>query len=187
MSCGVGRRCSSDPELLWLWCRPLAVAQIWPWAWELPYAKSAALKNKQTNKKMIQTQGNSRNSPNINIQSLGNRYEVEVTSGEEKEKHAKYKRFYCFLKMKRFDVQWHHLLVLWFQQVMTQNCIWPHGATVLIGMTVANEQGTSTTCEHQLPHLQKGTHKICPKSVNCDRLWYRLNEVVTWATSWHIG
>ena len=24
--------------LLWLWCRPAAVAAIWPLAWELPYA-----------------------------------------------------------------------------------------------------------------------------------------------------
>ena len=28
--CGVGCRCGSDPELLWLWCRPAAVALIRP-------------------------------------------------------------------------------------------------------------------------------------------------------------
>ena len=28
MSCGVGSRCGLDPELLWLWCRPAAVAPI---------------------------------------------------------------------------------------------------------------------------------------------------------------
>ena len=27
-SCGVDCRCSSDPPLLWLWCRPAAVAPI---------------------------------------------------------------------------------------------------------------------------------------------------------------
>ena len=39
-----------DPELLWLWCRPVAAALIRPLAWELPYATGGALinKNKQT-------------------------------------------------------------------------------------------------------------------------------------------
>ena len=50
MSCGVGGRCSSDPELLWLWCRPAAEAPIQPLAWEHPYAAGAALKRQQTNK-----------------------------------------------------------------------------------------------------------------------------------------
>ena len=44
MSCGVNRRCSSDPTLLWLWCRPAAVAPIPPLAWELLYAAGVALK-----------------------------------------------------------------------------------------------------------------------------------------------
>ena len=44
MSCGVGRRCGPDLALLWLWCRPAAVAQIRPLAWEPPYATGAALK-----------------------------------------------------------------------------------------------------------------------------------------------
>ena len=52
MSCGVGGRCGSDPELLWLWCRPAATAPIRPLIWELPYAMGVALKSKttQTNK-----------------------------------------------------------------------------------------------------------------------------------------
>ena len=55
MSCGVGSRCVLGPELLWLWCRPAAVARIRPLAREPPYAEGAALekaktKNKQTNK-----------------------------------------------------------------------------------------------------------------------------------------
>ena len=33
-----------DPLLLWLWCRPAAVAPIKPLAWELPHATGAALK-----------------------------------------------------------------------------------------------------------------------------------------------
>ena len=44
MSCGVDLRHGSDPELLWLWHRPAAVARIIPLAWELPYAAGAALK-----------------------------------------------------------------------------------------------------------------------------------------------
>ena len=31
-----------DPVLLWLWCRPAAIALIQPLAWELPHAASAA-------------------------------------------------------------------------------------------------------------------------------------------------
>ena len=34
VSCGIGRRCSSDLVLLWLWHRPAAVALIWPLAWK---------------------------------------------------------------------------------------------------------------------------------------------------------
>ena len=29
-SCGVGRRCDSDPALLWLWCKPAATARLTP-------------------------------------------------------------------------------------------------------------------------------------------------------------
>ena len=51
MSCGVGRRLSSDPELLWLWRRPAAAALIQPLAWELPCATDAALKKDKKKKK----------------------------------------------------------------------------------------------------------------------------------------
>ena len=47
MSCGVGRRLSSNLVLLWLWCRLAAVALIGPIAWEPPYAAGAALKRKK--------------------------------------------------------------------------------------------------------------------------------------------
>ena len=43
VSCGVGRRHSSDPVLLWLWRRLAATALIRPLAWELPYAVGVAL------------------------------------------------------------------------------------------------------------------------------------------------
>ena len=37
--------------LLWLWCRPAAVALIQPLPWETPYAEGAALKSKKKKKK----------------------------------------------------------------------------------------------------------------------------------------
>ena len=42
MSCGVGRRCSLDPSLLWLWHRLAATALIRPLIWEPPYAMGVA-------------------------------------------------------------------------------------------------------------------------------------------------
>ena len=52
MSCGVGCRCSSDPELLWLWHRPAAAAPIQHLAWEPLYTVGAALKRQtKQNKK----------------------------------------------------------------------------------------------------------------------------------------
>ena len=51
MRCGVGRRCGSDPELLWLWCWPVAMAPIRPLAWESPYAKGVALEKAKRQKK----------------------------------------------------------------------------------------------------------------------------------------
>ena len=45
--CGVGGRYGSDPALLWLWCRPAAVAPTGSLAWEPPYAADVALKSKK--------------------------------------------------------------------------------------------------------------------------------------------
>ena len=59
MSCGIGCRCGSDPALLWLWCRPAAVALIQPLARELPcaaYAAHLAVKKKQKNNCMSKIQ-----------------------------------------------------------------------------------------------------------------------------------
>ena len=52
MSCDVGHRHSSDPMMLWLWCRPAATAPIWPLAWESPYAMGAALRIQKKKKKI---------------------------------------------------------------------------------------------------------------------------------------
>ena len=51
MSCGVDRRHGSDPTLLWLWCRPAAIALIRPLAWEPPCALGAALERQKKKKK----------------------------------------------------------------------------------------------------------------------------------------
>ena len=51
MSCGVGRRRSLDPVLLWLWHRLEATAPIRPLAWELPYAMGVALKGQKKKNK----------------------------------------------------------------------------------------------------------------------------------------
>ena len=48
MSCGVGRRRSLDPTLLWLWHRLAATALMRPLAWEPPYATGAALEKTHT-------------------------------------------------------------------------------------------------------------------------------------------
>ena len=47
VSCGVGRRRSSDLVLLWLWWRPAAAAPIPPLVWEPPYAAGVALKRRK--------------------------------------------------------------------------------------------------------------------------------------------
>ena len=47
MSCGVGHRGGSDPVLLWLWRRPVAIPPIRPLAWEPPYAAGALEKAKK--------------------------------------------------------------------------------------------------------------------------------------------
>ena len=53
MSCGIGCRLGSDPVLLWLWYRPVAMALIRPLTWEPPYAETAAQEKakKHTQKK----------------------------------------------------------------------------------------------------------------------------------------
>ena len=47
----VGCKHSSDPKLLWLWCRPAAVASIGLLAWEPPYATGGAPKSKKQKQK----------------------------------------------------------------------------------------------------------------------------------------
>ena len=51
VSCGVGRRCGSDPELLCLRCRLTVVAPFQPLAWEPPYAVGAAQEMAKRQKK----------------------------------------------------------------------------------------------------------------------------------------
>ena len=58
MSCGVDHRHSSDPRLLWLWCRLVATAPIGPLAWEPAYAAGAALEKAKRQKKKNAEIGN---------------------------------------------------------------------------------------------------------------------------------
>ena len=51
MNCGVGCRCSSDPALLWQWCRPAATALVRSLAWESPYDVGRALEKAKRQKK----------------------------------------------------------------------------------------------------------------------------------------
>ena len=60
MSCGAGHKSGLDVALLWLWCRPAAVAPIRPLAWGLLYATGTALKKRQKKK-------NSSGNPLVNI------------------------------------------------------------------------------------------------------------------------
>ena len=48
MSCGVGHRYSSDPILLWLWCRLAAAAPIHSLAWKLLYVACVPKKQNKT-------------------------------------------------------------------------------------------------------------------------------------------
>ena len=47
MSCAGACRHNSDPLLLWLWCRPSAIAPIGPLAWEPPYVLGCSPKKKK--------------------------------------------------------------------------------------------------------------------------------------------
>ena len=42
--CGSKTQLGLDPELLWLWSKPAAVAPIRPLPWEPPHTSSVALK-----------------------------------------------------------------------------------------------------------------------------------------------
>ena len=53
MSCGVGLRHSSDPELLWLQCRWVATAPIRTLDWEPTYATGVVLEKTEKKKKGI--------------------------------------------------------------------------------------------------------------------------------------
>ena len=53
MSGGVDHKPGLDLALLWLWCRPVAIALIRSLAWEPPFAAGAALENRQKKKKIF--------------------------------------------------------------------------------------------------------------------------------------
>ena len=53
MSCGVDHRCSLDPVLLWLWCRPAAVAPIGLLTWDLHMPREQPQKTQKDKKKIF--------------------------------------------------------------------------------------------------------------------------------------
>ena len=53
VSCGVGRRRSLDPVLLWLWGRPAATALMRPLAWKPPCATGVAQEMAKTPKRYV--------------------------------------------------------------------------------------------------------------------------------------
>ena len=80
MSCDAGRRCGSDPALLWLWCKLAATVPIGPLAWEPPYATGAVLEKAKRQKKKKRrkkkkpaeesTQGNALNVINMKLKQI---------------------------------------------------------------------------------------------------------------------
>ena len=72
MSCGIGHRNGSDPELLWLWHRLAATAPIWLLAWELPYTEGPALKKKKnltSGRKQVQVTIGLKSIPSLSFNS----------------------------------------------------------------------------------------------------------------------
>ena len=66
MSCGVGHRRGSDPELLWLWHRLTATAPIRPLAWEPSiYHRSGPRNGKKTKKKKKKKRKKERKKENL--------------------------------------------------------------------------------------------------------------------------
>ena len=66
VSCGVGRRCSSDLALLWLWHWPAAIPLIRSLAWVPPYAVGAALKGQKKKENEKITYGSVRRGAVVN-------------------------------------------------------------------------------------------------------------------------
>ena len=86
MSCAVGCRRSSDPTLLWLWRRPVAMAPIRPLVWESPYAEGAALEKakRQKEEKKRKRKMNGKNKQMIDdLQDPYKRSNIRVTKDQK--------------------------------------------------------------------------------------------------------
>ena len=79
LSCGVGRRGSADPALLWLWCRPVATAPIRALAWEPPYAAGAAQDIATTTTKKTKRQKKKKEISEVYITLLSKKYKKFLT------------------------------------------------------------------------------------------------------------
>ena len=87
MLCGVGRRRSSDPELLWLWLWPAVAAPIGSLAWELTYTVGAALK--YNNNKKDQKNYPTEIGATLSMRREGEKEEEEEKKGDVKDESDK--------------------------------------------------------------------------------------------------
>ena len=72
----------SDPELLWVWCRPAATTLIRPLAEELPYATLAALKRQKQKTKTKKKRERECNKDEINDHESQLFYQSALTADE---------------------------------------------------------------------------------------------------------
>ena len=90
MSCSVGRRHGSDPELMWLWRRQAAATPIQPLVWEPPYAEGVALKKK---KKWQKRGGLPSTEQKLHKYELNESMYEQMNPGEGKKKKKNRKRW----------------------------------------------------------------------------------------------
>ena len=150
MSCGVARRCGSDPTLLWLWYRPAAIAPIGPLVWEPPYASGAALEKAKKKKKK-----------KINIQKS---VAVLYTNKEILEKE--YKGVPIVVQQKRIQLgtmrlRVRHLALLSGLRIWCCHELWcrsqtPLGPRIAVAMAVVRASGCRSDS-----NLSPGTSMCC--------------------------
>ena len=78
----IGHRHVLDPELLWLWCRLMAMAPVGPLAWERPSAICAALKRQKTKKKFKKLKGKLRKFLKKPIEELSGKQKLKWQIGK---------------------------------------------------------------------------------------------------------
>ena len=84
MSCGVGCRRSSDPTLLWLWCRPAAIAPTGPLGWEPPFATGVDQEMAKRPKKKKKIQMNLFIKQTHRLENKGERWGIKKKNTDNK-------------------------------------------------------------------------------------------------------